>query len=389
MIVTLFRNFSLRICSVLLFCILTGGCVSHEVLSLDSVRLTYPNHPITESELLDVGVVVFDPGIPEDENNLSSKRVFPEVRRAESRILPYNLRSTLASTETWGAVRVLPEKSAAVDLVVLGEILSSDGEMLQLKIQVKDNTGRTWLNKDYTQRATRYAYTSLNDKGVEPFQDLYDSITNDLLAARRQFTTADISRVRKVAELRYAADLLPLAFDSYLDLDQDGIYAIRRLPARNDPMLNRIQRIRSREQLFLDALDESYGFYRASIKGPYQNWRQYSYEEASALRELGRKSRARIVLGAATALVGGTDLLTSGRNMREESQIHSEVLQDLSNSVVKELAPYTVELEGYTVSLTGSMETQYEQWRSMLREIYTLETGFGGEESHIGAPVLN
>ena len=34
-----------------------------------------------------------------------------------------------------------------------------------------------------------------------------------------------------------------------------------------------------------------------------------------------------------------------------------------------------VEVEGQTLRLEGSAETQYAEWRSMLNEIFTAETG--------------
>jgi hypothetical protein len=34
-----------------------------------------------------------------------------------------------------------------------------------------------------------------------------------------------------------------------------------------------------------------------------------------------------------------------------------------------------VEIEGKTVTLTGTVEAQYEEWQRLLREIYTAETG--------------
>ena len=356
------------------FGLLGSGCVSHELLSVDAIKVVHADDPLPEAELLDIGVIVFDPAIPENEEDQKEDHIYPAVRQAESRFFPYNLRTTLASTGNWGVVRVLPDHSKAVDLLVSGKILSSDGEMLKVEIQAQDNTGRIWLAKEYTQRASRFAYTEANTRGIEPFQDLYDTISNDLLTARTQFSSKDILAIRRVAELRYAADLAPPAFDGYLN-HEDGIYSLTRLPSQNDPMMNRIYRIRSTEHTFIETLDEHYSVYCGNIRGTYQSWRKYSYEEASALRELKSESRTRTIIGAATALLGGTDLLKSGLEMRAESDIHADALRELSESLEPQIDPLTLKLEGKAVTLAGSIETQYEQWRSLLSDIYASETG--------------
>jgi hypothetical protein len=40
-----------------------------------------------------------------------------------------------------------------------------------------------------------------------------------------------------------------------------------------------------------------------------------------------------------------------------------------------------VELEGQTVTLSGSAEAQYEEWRRLLKDIYAAETGFASSET--------
>lgn len=377
MTVTNIGSKHLSVVGALLLCALTSGCVTHEFISLDAIKVIHATDPAAEDQLLDIGVVVFDPNIPEDEEQRDKTLVFTAVRKAESRYFPYNLRTTLASTGNWGTVRVLPDKSTAVDLLVLGRILSSDGETLEVKIVAEDNTGRVWLDKEYSQRASHFAYSDINVAEIEPFQDLYDTISNDLLIAREGFTDTEIINIRQIAELRYAADLAPPAFETYLNTDPEGKYQITRLPAQNDPMMNRIYRIRSSEHMFIDTLDEHYAVYCDTIEDDYQNWRRYSYEEASALRELRSESRTRTILGAATALLGGTDMLKSGMDMRDQSRIHADALRELSESLEVEIDPHTVELEGTTVTLVGSIEDQYAQWRSLLGDIHDLETGFG------------
>ena len=77
---------------------------------------------IPETELLDVGIRVFDPGIPknieDDEEALAKKRIYPDLRKAEARYVPTLLRETLEATAQWGAVRVIPNTAEFVDVIV-------------------------------------------------------------------------------------------------------------------------------------------------------------------------------------------------------------------------------------------------------------------------------
>ena len=55
--------------------------------------------------------------------------------------------------------------------------------------------------------------------------------------------------------------------------------------------------------------------------------------------------------------------------------MHIEALKELSASLDAEIKPHTVTLEDRTVTLTGTVEQQYAQWRDILRQIYEKETG--------------
>ena len=52
-----------------------------------------------------------------------------------------------------------------------------------------------------------------------------------------------------------------------------------------------------------------------------------------------------------------------------------QALEELGSSLGSEIAPQVIELEDQTVTLTGSVEDQYQQWRELLRQIYEAEVG--------------
>ena len=392
------KNLSLIIFIGGLCCVvMMSACSSRHVIKADSIPATKAQHDIAEDQLLDVGIVTLDPGIPEDEEELEDQNIFPEVRKAEARYIPYVIKTTLENTGYWGAVRALPAETVSTDVVVKGKIVFSDGEKLILNITVQDATGREWLTKEYSDTASKYAYRKRSQGDEDPFQDLYNAIANDMLAVREQLSGKDIRSIRTVSELRFAAELSPHAFGNHLQADEAGKYSINRLPAESDPMLERVRKIRERDYMLVDTLDDHYANFHRDMEPAYAEWRKNSYEETVALREIKASARNRMLLGAAAvlagifgasqsgssvgrtagtvAILGGAAVVKSGIDKYSESKIHAEALRELGDSFEAEVSPRVVQVEDRTITLTGSAEAQYAEWQRLLREIYATETG--------------
>ena len=97
--------------------------------------------PVAEAEFLDVGLLIFDPGIPADQSTHSKLGIFPEIRKSEAKYMPVILREVLINSGEWGVVRVLPEALESSELLVTGTILHSDGLRLSLSITARDASG--------------------------------------------------------------------------------------------------------------------------------------------------------------------------------------------------------------------------------------------------------
>ena len=379
---------SLYIC--LLFPLL-GGCVSETVKSTSVPTLEAPDQLTPEAELLDVGVVILDPGISAVEDE---ELVYPEIRKAEATFMATELAEVLTEQGGWGAVRVVPDDRQFSDLLVRGTILLSDGESLQLKIRVSDARGTVWLDKRYQGVTSRYAYEQGTRVKQDPFLAVYRMIANDMLAIFDRVPSADRVTIRRVAEMRFARDFASGAFADYLEEDDAGQISLRRLPAEDDPMLNRVRGLRQRHYVFVDTLQGHYNGFAEEMYTPYQEWRRASYEETIALRELEAESQREMIAGGAAILagivaqtsgsrttrsagavgvIGGGALLKSGLEKRAESNIHSLALEELGQSLDAEITPRVIELEDRTVRLTGNVEDQYDQWRELLADIYAAE----------------
>ena len=374
----------------LVFTLLTG-CVSETVKSTSVPVLDAPETLTPEAELLDVGVVILDPGISEVEDE---EQVYPEVRKAEATFMSTELAGVLAEQGAWGAVRVVPDDRQFSDLLVRGTILRSDGEALELKILVSDARGTLWLDKRYQGLTSRYAYEQGTRVKQDPFLAVYRMIANDMLARFDQVAAGDRVTIRRVAEMRFARDFASGAFGDYLEEDDSGQITLRRLPSEDDPMLNRIRGLRQRHYVFVDTLQGHYTGFSEDMYGPYQEWRKASYEETVALRELEAEAQREMIAGGAAILagivaqtsgsrttrsagavgvIGGGALLKSGLEKRAESNIHSLALEELGQSLDAEITPRVIELEDRTVRLTGNVEDQYDQWRELLADIYAAE----------------
>ena len=376
---------------VLLALSLLTGCVTETVKSTSVPVLDAPDTPVPDAELLDVGVVILDPGISSVEDE---EQVYPEVRRAEATFMATELADVLAEQGGWGAVRVVPDERQFSDLLVRGTILQSDGEALELKIRVSDARGTVWLDKRYTGITSRYAYEQGTRTKQDPFLSVYRMIANDMLAAFQRLPADERTTIRRVAEMRFARDFASGAFADYLNEDPSGQVTLRRLPSEEDPMLARVRGLRQRHYVFVDTLQGHYTGFSDDMYTPYQEWRKASYEETVALRELENEAKREMIAGGAAILagivaqssgsrmtrsagaigvVGGGALLKRGLEKRAESNIHSLALEELGQSLDAEITPRVIELEDRTVRLTGNVEDQYDQWRELLADIYAAE----------------
>ena len=355
---------------------------------------------LPEDQLLDVWVELFDPGeLPEDKDDALGLSM--DIREAEARYMPEQLRTTMESTGYWGAVRLVPRDTAGSELRVRGTILESDGERLVLEINALDATGREWFKRTYREEIEYTQYMQSGQDGSEAFQSLYNTIANDLAVFRAQFDAAQTTAIRRVAKLRFAEDLAPDSFGGYLVADEDKFEVVR-LPAADDPMYRRVLAIRDRDALLIDTLNGHFDNFTRQMQQPYTEWRKARSKEAIALRELEHDALTRKLLGAAailgaiaidasgngnnggssvlrdTMVLGGVYAIKTGFDKSSETGIHRDAIIELDESFSSEARPVVVEVEGKTHELTGSAEAQYAQWRALLKRIYASETGLAG-----------
>ncbi|MBL8197538.1 MAG: hypothetical protein JNJ67_01265, partial [Chromatiales bacterium] len=116
------RSWANWLVALLLLPWLLGGCSTARTVDYPQAELVRAAAEVPDIERLDVGIILFDPGTSADSLADEKKLIFPEVRQAEARYMPYQLKTTLESSGYWGSVWVVPQRSDAVDLTVTGRI---------------------------------------------------------------------------------------------------------------------------------------------------------------------------------------------------------------------------------------------------------------------------
>lgn len=424
-----------RIAGVVLAAALLTGCgATYEKREATAVeiKLLQPKAEVAESDLLEVRISTFDPGEISEEDakaELASKK----IRKAEGYFIASKLRDTMQRSGQWGPVRVVPQGPNDGEVSVKGEILESDGELLKVRVDVGDATGASWYSKEYSGVVNQNIYEQSRRQGADAFQFLYNQIANDIAVHRNTLAKSRVARVRQVADLKFAADFAPEIYGSYLkksetgdagqkndvlaklfsaikslkrnDADQ-GTYKVVRLPAEGDPSYERIQRIRARENLLIETLDQQYDGLARSIEGAYTQWRTSRLMEMNAVRHAEKLENERTVkatvtglLGAALIVVGsrsnscagcGTvataagavvlakavqDAIALSETAGADRKLHQIALEELGQSLASEVSPVVLEVEGEVVELKGSVEEKFSQWRAIMKKLHEQEVG--------------
>ena len=348
---------------------------------------------LSDAARLDVALIEFDPGLPPD-GEAVPEGIYPEIREAEAKLLPIHLKNTLVETGQWGTVSVLPVEPIAADVTLKATILHSDGRELWLLVHVEDASGRVWFERKYRTEAYQGSYGSAQ-QALDPHQPMYNTIANALVEARSKLDVEELEAISTISELQFASHLSPEAFDGYLSEGKAGEVEIVRLPAVDEPMLQRVAEVRLRDEMFVDTLGIHYQNYAATLASNYWHWREASSHELLAKEELRREQLARgaaslLTLGmiaASGALLATPKAIAVGvagaavlqqqmqviHSLGQQRQMHEEGLRELADSFQAEVQPTVIDLNSTTLRLTGTANAQYEEWQRLLRDVYQAE----------------
>ena len=358
---------------------------------------------ISEDELLDVGVVLFESGVDVLDDVSAA---YASVRQSEAVWFSNQLTDTLEESNAWGIVRTIPSGDPIMDVVVTGKLLESNGEIVSIEATVHDSSGLEWFTKEYFQRASAYAYNPEVKIEQDPFQSLFNEIANDLFDYQANLTSEQRVNLRAVSKVRFARDFVPEAFDGFLVENKNGIQELQRIPASNDPLIQRIDAIQARNDLVLDVVQSYYRGFNQNMSEPYKEWRRLSYKEVVYERQIRDQARKERIAGIAViaggllaagsnsgttrvagqaGIFGGAALFRRGFLKTDEANVHSETLRELGASLEAELEPSVVDLQDRSITLSGTVDDQFKEWRRILSRMFEVEQG-GDIDQVLSAP---
>ena len=391
---------------IVLILIIVSGCATmpnpygYDKDASGNIKPIMTQQEINSAELLDVSIKLFDPGVlPEDEDD--RKGLSKQIRESESRYMPVHLKYAMQRTGYWGNVRVIPIEGEGSELLVKGKILESDGETIKLNIKVYDSGNKKWFDKNYSQTVRYDDRKETEIERKDTFQNIYTEISNDIIQFRQKLTPSEIELIKQIADIRFAKYMAPEIYSNYLKKGNDNQYRLNHLPSDDDPMIKRINTIKSRDEMLLDTVNNYYDIYYADMWESYDNWRKYRSEELETIRDIENKAKKKKIAGVAAIIgaialgasnnsdvvdrtgvlrtvmiAGGSYALYSGFQTSKESEMNKEALEELGESFTTDIEPMVVDVDGKTTQLTGSADQQYSKWKGLLKEIYHKETGF-------------
>ena len=386
----------LRIALLALVTLSMLGCSTVIVRRVDMQPPKQTSKTIPEEQLLDVGIVVFDSNIPELYDDIVEANITPEVRRAEANWIANYTKDYLQATGNWGAVRAIPEPSIAVDLLITGGILHSDGERQVLEVIVSDSRGVVWIHEIFETFASKYAYGSDVPIEIDPFQTNFRALSDKMLAYQETLSPEEIHEIRNTTLIRYGKEIVPEAFGDYVTEDANGRFTLNRMPTPDDPTMAKIQQLLERELILIDTLDEYFDVFANGMEEPYRHWREGTYSEAIAKREELQRSKTRLRSGVVIAVlsalaqrqsgslteiagyagvIGGATEIIGGIQDRANAKVHQERLEELGQSAGQQISPITIQLENATISTKGTYDEQFEKIIKIIRESYQKELG--------------
>jgi len=359
----------MRLCALVLMLLWGGGCAiqpdaeaiiaktqHHQPMEIpwEGESLVIADQP--SSPALDVGVVLFDPGVDALDDSPAAA-----VRRLESKLLAGQLRDALVESNQWGVVRMVPAASALVPVNIRSQIVASDGRDLVLQVSAIEASGAVLFDHLIGHRETFAG---------EGFAHVFNAISNRLLQWWQQQTPRERSALRSLAEVRYAQQLAPEAFAG-LAGQVEGRWVLQRLPADNDPMMRRVDRIRNQEYLFCDTVDEQYVELWERAGETYGLWRDAGREQAYWLDAYEERVSARGDRSDDSRYARMQAEYAAYRSYRMQEQAWFELAKALDG----ETQPSVMKTADRVVTLEGTLDVQYETWRRLLRDIFAAEQG--------------
>lgn len=366
------------------------------------------------SIFLDVAIPTFAPGLPKDKygqldgDELKEQGIWPQLRRTEAKLFAAEMKEALDNEQVFGSVSVVPDASTPSDLFVLGEILHSDSEVVEIEVQVVDSSGEILGKKSFEHTVSEGFMRDQRNAGKNPYQPVFLRASDYVVSLLAKMSSKDKQDIKDMSLMRYARYYSPEKYNDYVKStikrkrgQRYYKFELNGMPDENDPMLQRIKDLRAQELLFVDRLQDNYDVFNAETAEAYANWQQETLPEIIAAREARQERNTKAILGVGAAILAAI-LIKNGakRTDRDTSdyevgavvaglgsvwaineafkssarmKVHSAVIEEQGQALDLSVSPTLIEFENETVELKGTAQEQYLQWKTHLRKIFEQE----------------
>lgn len=348
---------------------------------------------------LDVAVPVFETGLagPYDYKLQEAQReegIWPQVRRLEANRFALDTKHALEKTGAFGSVHVTPDAQADKDLYVLGKIISSNTEILELNVKVMDARNKTWGEERFKFQVGAFFHNDPMNHGKNPYEPTFAAIASWVYDLLNKLSDSEKQEIERVSDLRFAKNYSPEAFSDYLVQTRSGTWQLAGFPAENDPMYQRIQAVKAKEEQFIHTLQTNYETFYETSNEAYSTYHHETYPLAVQKRQAEQERRNSQFLSAglailavaagnqdthlgnavaAVAAVGALSNLKDAVDANRELHEVRDILDEAGSSLQVQISPQVIEFENEKIALQGSAQEQYQQLRQRLQEIYRLE----------------
>lgn len=370
----------------LLTILLLVSCTHIKVSDSESLHIdTSANLP--EAALLDIVITTLDPLLEDLDPELGPP--IDGMRFAESRYLSWQLGRTLQDSAHWGRVTVQPSELAKGDLHVSGRILQSDGQTLRLEIQVQDSAERLWFTRQYLQIVHSKDRTGVEQDQPFAFNGMLNRIANDIQAWQDQrMQQAALIQLRQLTDMQFALASAPDIYNDYVQ-ENDSVLSLKRLPAVDDPVYERIAEIRLRNDSLVDVLQDNYNVFVRNVEEPYLSFLDRSLRiteliNAWLIREMYSERYNEFTdedweVPVATRFSNFRSPVVKSRsnslNAGWRSQFYALALSEAGQSLEDVVQPDSEDFYDRIDTIVNGASSQFQSWNLILSELNALESG--------------
>lgn len=364
--------------------------------------------PEADAPSLRLAIPLLDAGVPEDKEEQFDRRIWPELRNAESVRIAVKLKEAIEALGTFPEVIVSPDTSASADFYLLARIEASNGEDLRLGWRLMDAAQRSWIPSACPPRCwrtTKYRlwegwHDAHDAEHEDPFAPLYTEVAGDVHRAiallrkkdRRTHPSrlSDLDRATTTRAVVFASFFSPELYGDAVIQHPRGFLELDHLPARDSDDWARIESIRARDERFAMLVSDQYLGLAAQMQKTYSDWQKDNFPLAREARLARREATLSAVLGgiaaagavaaavdggnpkdtsAVLAAAGAVAIANSVSERKKAEAMHAQI-NEIGATVHGALKPMVVATRHRTVTLTGTAREQFLQWRELLRDLY-------------------